>query len=49
MNFNIFALIFTIVMSIIASTALAGKDDGTIIIGENGGIVYKGGKKVSQS
>ena len=46
MNFKIFAIIFTLVMSILA-TAMAGKDGETIIIGEHGGIIVKGGKKVS--
>lgn len=46
MNFKIFAFIFGVLLSILA-TSMAGDKGGTIIIGQNGGMIVKGGKKVS--
>lgn len=37
-----------IVIMFVSCTMAGGKDGDTIIIGEDGGIVYKGGKKVRQ-
>ena len=48
MKFASFLSLLVLLLSLLMAPVLAGdKDDGTIIIGEEGQILYKGGKKVS--
>jgi hypothetical protein len=47
MNFKLLFAVFLFTLSLLAPVFAGGKDDGTIIIGEGGQILYKGGGKVS--
>jgi hypothetical protein len=48
MNFKLLVSFFLLFLSMM-TPVFAGDKDGTIIIGEQGQILYKGGKKVNLS
>ena len=47
MNIRVFVSFLVLMLTLLAPVLAGDKDDGTIIIGESGQILYKGGKKVS--